>query len=54
MVYTYIPRKYLDELRKKYFFHVFDENTCVARIMCSFDTKKESIDEFVNNLKKIL
>ena len=54
MVYTYIPKKHIKELKKKYFFHVFDEKACVARLMCSFDTKKESIDEFVNDLKKIL
>lgn len=54
MVYTYIPKKYLKELRKKYFFHVFNKDSCVARLMCSFDTKKESIDEFINDLKKIL
>jgi threonine aldolase len=54
MVYTYIPKKYLQQLRKKYFFHVFDEDASVARLMCSFNTKKESIDELVNNLRKIL
>ena len=54
MVFTYIPKKYLQQLRKKFFFHVFDENGPVARLMCSFNTKKESIDEFVNYLRKIL
>ena len=54
MVFTSIPKKYLQQLRKKFFFHVTDENASIARLMCSFNTKKESIDEFVNNLKKIL
>jgi threonine aldolase len=54
MVYTYIPKKYLQQLRKKYFFHVFDENACIARLMCSFNTKKENVDEFINSLRKIL
>ena len=54
MVYAYIPKKYLQQLRKKFYFHVFDENSCVARLMCSFNTKKETIDDFVNNLRQIL
>ena len=53
MVFAYIPKKYLQQLRKKFFFHVSNENECVARLMCSFNTKKESIDEFVNNLRTI-
>ena len=54
MVFTSIPKKYLQQLRKKFFFHITDENASIARLMCSFNTKKESIDELVNNLKKIL
>ena len=54
MVFAYIPKKYLEQLRKEFFFHVFDEKACVARLMCSFDTKKESIDELVSKLRKIL
>jgi len=54
MVFVYIPKKYMKQLRKKFFFHVFEENECIARLMCSFNTKKESIDELVNNLKKLL
>ena len=54
MVFTSIPKKYLQQLRKKFFFHITDENASIARLMCSFNTKKESIDELVNNLKKIM
>lgn len=54
MVYVYIPKKYLQKLREKFFFHVFDEDTCEARLMCSFNTKKESIDELVNSLRNII
>jgi threonine aldolase len=54
MVFAYIPKKHLEELRKEFFFYVFDEKACVARLMCSFDTKKESIDDLVNELRKIL
>jgi threonine aldolase len=54
MVFLYIPKKYLHKLRKKFFFHVFNENACEARFMCSYNTKKDSIDSLVNNLKDII
>jgi threonine aldolase len=54
MVYVYIPKKYLQRLREKFYFHVFDDNSCEARLMCSFNTKKESIDGLVNSLRDII
>jgi threonine aldolase len=51
MVFAYIPKKYLQKLRESFFFHVFDENACIARLMCSFNTKKESVDELVDCLR---
>ncbi len=54
MVFAYIPKKYLQGLREKFFFHVFDENVCEARLMCSFNTKKESIDKLISCLKGII
>ena len=54
MVYVYIPIKYLQKLREKFYFHVFDDNSCEARLMCSFNTKKESIDGLINSLKEII
>ena len=54
MVFVYIPKKYLHKLREKFFFHVFDENACEARLMCSFNTKKDSVDELVNSLGNII
>lgn len=54
MIYVYIPKRFLQKLREKYFFHVFDENACIARLMCSYNTKKENIDELINDLIDII
>ena len=54
MVFAYIPKKYLQKLRESFFFHVFDENAYIARLMCSFNTKKESIDELVDCLRSLI
>ncbi len=54
MVYVYIPIKYLQKLREKFYFHVFDDDSCEARLMCSFNTKKESIDILIKNLVRII
>ncbi len=51
MVFAYIPKQNLQQLRKKFFFHVSDDNDSVARLMCSFNTTKESIDELVKHLR---
>jgi len=51
MVFAYIPKKHLEKVREKFYFHVFNENACEARLMCSFDTKKESIDELINTIR---
>ena len=52
-LFVKIPKKFNSKILKKYFFHVFDEQDNVIRLMCSFQTKKEDIDKFVNYLKKI-
>jgi threonine aldolase len=51
MVFAYIPKKHLEKVREKFYFHVFNENASEARFMCSFDTKKESIDELINTIR---
>ena len=39
-----------DELLKKHFFYVWDENTNEIRFVCSWDTTKEDIEELVNDM----
>jgi len=54
MVYAIIPNHCITALQKKYYFHRFNERTCVVRLMCSFITKKEDIIEFVRDLRKYI
>ena len=35
---------------KKYYFHVFREELNEARLMCSYNTEKKDIIEFIKNL----
>jgi threonine aldolase len=50
-VFASLPKKMITELQKKYAFHVFDEQTSEVRWMCSFNTSKKDILEFVNAIK---
>jgi threonine aldolase len=54
MVFISLPKKDLNRLLKDFYFHVTDEKNSVARFMCSYNTKKEVIDEFIRYLKEIL
>ena len=51
-VFVIIPRQYLDKILKKYFFYIWNENGPVVRLMTSFDTREEDIDNFIDTVKK--
>lgn len=51
-VFVIIPRRYLDRILNKYFFYIWDENGPVVRLMTSFDTLEEDIENFVTTVKK--
>ncbi len=53
-VFAILPKKYITSLQKKYFFHVFNEEKSEVRWMCSFDTSKEDIMDFVETIKQII
>ena len=53
-VFAILPKKYVISLQKKYFFHVFDEENSEVRWMCSFDTSKEDIMDFVDVIKQTI
>ena len=54
VVFANIPKKYLVQLQKAYYFHVWSSEKSIARLMMSFDTTKEDILEFVALAKKII
>ena len=53
-VFAIIPTWLGEELHKKHYFYVWDEETNEVRWMCSFNTRKEDIDEFVADVKTII
>jgi threonine aldolase len=50
-VFAMIPKKYMPLLRKKYFFHVFDDQKSIVRFMCSFMTQKEDVLQLVKTIR---
>ncbi len=53
-VFAILPTWLSEELHKKHYFYVWDEETNEVRWMCSFNTTKEDIDEFVKDVKDII
>jgi threonine aldolase len=50
-VFAVIPSKYVPLLQKKYFFYVWDEETSEVRLMASFDTTEDDVNDFVDFVK---
>lgn len=50
-VFCTMPREMYKKIRKKYFFYVWDEKTFEVRLMTSFATQKEHINQFIDDLK---
>lgn len=53
-VFAIMPRKAIEKLQEKYFFYIWDEEKDEVRWMTSFDTKKEDIDLFVEEIKRAM
>ena len=50
-VFATLPKQFIKKLQKKYAFHVFDEETSEVRWMCSFNTTKKDVMDFVKTIK---
>jgi threonine aldolase len=53
-VFVIMPRKVAERMMKHYFFYSWDEMTSEYRLMTSWDTSREDIEEFVMLLRKEL
>jgi threonine aldolase len=51
-VFATVPPKYIQALQKKYFFYVWNEAISEVRLMTSFDTTEEDIQDFVKLMRK--
>ena len=53
-VFAVIPKQFVPQLQKKYFFYVWNEAISEVRLMCSFDTTEEDIHEFVRVVRRVV
>jgi threonine aldolase len=53
-VFAVIPKKYIAQLQKTYFFYVWNEQTSEVRLMTSFDTTEEDIKDFVTLVRRTI
>lgn len=53
-VFCLFPQSIIKELRKTYFFYVWNEQTFEVRLMTSFSTEHEHIEGFCNELARLL
>lgn len=52
-VFAILPKAITPELQQEIFFYVWNEQTNEVRLMCSFDTKEEEIDRFIDKVKEL-
>jgi threonine aldolase len=53
-VFVIMPSEVAEKVRMHYFFYPWDEKRSEWRLMCSWDTKEEDIEDFIRILKKEL
>ncbi len=53
-VFAILPAWLTEKLQEKYYFYIWNEHTGEVRWMCSFNTQKEDIDEFVEYMKELI
>ncbi len=53
-VFVILPREITPLLQQKFPFYVWNDETNECRLMCSFDTKPEEIQEFTSSIRSLL
>lgn len=53
-LFVIFPEEKREIIRSNYFFYDWNESIGEVRLMCSFDTTKEHIDEFINYIKSVI
>ncbi len=53
-VFAVVPKQFIPQLQKKYFFYVWNEAISEVRLMCSFDTTEEDIQDFVSFVRRVV
>lgn len=53
-VFATVPKQFIPQLQKKYFFYVWNEAISEVRLMCSFDTTEDDIHDFVEVVRRVV
>lgn len=53
-VFAVVPKQFIPLLQKQYFFYVWNEAISEVRLMCSFDTTEEDIQDFVSVVRRVV
>jgi threonine aldolase len=53
-VFAIIPKEITEALQEEMFFYVWNDRTNECRLMCSFDTKEEEIERFLEKAKELV
>lgn len=53
-VFATLPKQFIPQLQKKYFFYVWNEAISEVRLMCSFDTTEDDIHDFVEVVRRVV
>ena len=53
MIFAYMDKELICDLQQKFDFYLIDEPTSLVRLVTSFDTTKEDIDEFIKEVRNI-
>jgi threonine aldolase len=53
-VFAILPEAALPLLQKEYPFYVWNEKLSEVRLMCSFDTTEEEVNNFLDNVRELL
>jgi len=51
-VFAKLPKSWIRPLRERFFFYVWNEKTFECRLMTSFDTTPEVVDEFIRSVRE--
>jgi threonine aldolase len=52
-IFARVDRRYVPELRRDWFFHVWDEGDSVVRWMTAFDTSETDVDAFLGDVRRV-
>jgi threonine aldolase len=53
-IFVIVPAEVTVEIQKHFFFYVWNDRTGEVRLMCSFDTTREDIEQFIEQLRAVL